>query len=134
ITDMLSPNDERSDKLALSVKKKLHKYQTKKDGLEQENIRLKEKLFKAQEKMEWMDHEITTLRDKNSELQKLFGDSFLSDGGESIIFSDSRALEAYEKEERALFRELKKRLHDLKERYRIDSVGMFDKLVCVLRH
>lgn len=42
--------------------------------------------------MEWMDHEITNLRDKNSELQKLFGDNFLSDGSESIIFSDSRAL------------------------------------------
>lgn len=62
------------------------------DGLEQENIKLKEKLFKAQEKIEWMDHELISLRDKNSELQRLFANDFLSDGGESIIFSDNRAL------------------------------------------
>jgi hypothetical protein len=62
------------------------------DTLEQENIRLKEKLFKVQEQIEWMDHEITSLREKNTELQRLFVNDFLSDGGESIVFSDHHTL------------------------------------------
>lgn len=71
----------------------MHKYQTKKDGLEQENIRLKERLFQAQEQIEWMDHVITSLRDRNTELQRLFADGFLSDDNSEVItVLDSRTL------------------------------------------
>ncbi|CAO3646961.1 unnamed protein product [Mucor hiemalis] len=103
---MLSPEEERSDKLAAVAKKKLHKYQSKKvnltGGLEQENIRLKEKLFKSEEQVEWMEHEIRSLREKNSELQRLMANDILSDGGESISFSDNHTLEAFEREERSI--------------------------------
>ncbi|GAA5810194.1 hypothetical protein MFLAVUS_003613 [Mucor flavus] len=89
---MLSPQDERSDKLTSVAKKK---FQSKKvnltDGLEQENIRLKEKLYKTNEKVELMQHEIDHLRENNSELQRLFAHDFLSDV-DSITFSDHRTL------------------------------------------
>lgn len=64
-------------------------------GLEQENIRLKEKLFKSEEQVEWMEHEIRSLRERNTELQRLMANEILSDGGESINFSDIHTLGMY---------------------------------------
>ncbi|KAI9351627.1 hypothetical protein BD770DRAFT_393682 [Pilaira anomala] len=124
---MLSPEEELSNKLTSVAKKKLHKFQSKKvnltDGLEQENIRLKEKIFKTNEKMEWMQHEIDHLRERNSELQRLFAHDFLSDT-DSINFSDQRTLDAYEREERLIFQDLKRRLVNLKERFKRDSAEL----------
>lgn len=125
---MLSPEEERSDKLAAAAKKKLHKYQTKKvnltGGLEQENIRLKEKLFKSEEQVEWMEHEIRSLRERNTELQRLMANEILSDGGESINFSDIHTLEAFEKEERLILEEMKRKLYELRERFRRNSAEL----------
>ncbi|CAO3619167.1 unnamed protein product [Mucor fragilis] len=115
--------EERADKLAALAKKKLHKFQSKKvnqtDGLEQDNIRLKERLFNSENQIELMQHEIQSLKQSNKELKRV-----LARDDAELRFLDHQALEAYEREERAIYNEFWHKMIDLKERYKGDSAEL----------
>ncbi|KAL9549650.1 hypothetical protein MBANPS3_005108 [Mucor bainieri] len=112
------------DVVAYSLSLQLHKFQSKKvnqtDGLEQDNIRLKERLFKSENLIELMQHEIQSLKQSNKDLKSVL----TRDDADELRFLDHQALEAYEREERAIYNDFRHKIIDLKERYKGDSAEL----------